>query len=170
MSYARCLLTGRWVLSPSIQMFRPALHSRAVTLKATPATPPPKLTHEEKNEGVRPMSPHLLIYKPQLTSMMSISHRITGLMMAGYATVLAAGSFVSYDVCSLADTIKNLSLPGFVTFTVKYTLAFPAVYHFFNGIRHLFWDMGKGLTIKEVYLSGYVVLALTVAFSVLLSK
>lgn len=52
---------------------------RPVTIKCTPAAVPPNESHDERNMRLaRPQSPHLTIYKPQLTSMLSISHRITG--------------------------------------------------------------------------------------------
>lgn len=144
----------------------PFTHTRCVTLKATKAQPKENLTHEERNAVAgRPMSPHLTIYAPQLTSMMSISHRIAGMALSGYAIVLATASFSSYDMAHIAQYIHDLHIPGFIIFTFKLMLGFPAAYHLCNGVRHLVWDIGKALTLKEVYLGGYITLAAAAALA-----
>lgn len=108
----------------------------------------------------RPLSPHLQVYRPQLTSMMSIAHRASGivlttgtLVLAAWLLTLALGS-QSYMV--LAGLLAH-PLGQFVLFGYSAAL----IYHAMNGIRHLFWDLGFGLTIPEVYRSGHIVLFLT---------
>lgn len=109
----------------------------------------------------RPLSPHLQVYRFQLTMLMSILHRATGVLLALGALIfvlwllaLAAGpeSFA-------AAQAMLASLPGRLAL-----LAFSAalIYHLLNGIRHMSWDAGKGLDIPSVYRSGYAVWALTV--------
>ena len=109
----------------------------------------------------RPLSPHLQVYRPQLTSVMSIMHRASGavlatgsLLLALWLVALAAGSAVFNPV---ADAMQH-PLGQLVMF--GYSLAL--VYHGLNGIRHLMWDLRVGLEIKQVYQSGYLVLGLTV--------
>ena len=109
----------------------------------------------------RPLSPHLQVYRPQLTSVMSIMHRTSGvvlatgsLLVALWLVALAAGTTVFNPV---ADAIQH-PLGQLVVF--GYSLAL--VYHGLNGIRHLMWDLRVGLEIKQVYQSGYLVLGLTV--------
>ena len=109
----------------------------------------------------RPLSPHLQVYRPQLTSVMSIMHRASGavlatgsLLVALWLVALAAGTTVFNPV---ADAIQH-PLGQLVVF--GYSLAL--VYHGLNGIRHLMWDLRIGLEIKQVYQSGYLVLGLTV--------
>ena len=109
----------------------------------------------------RPLSPHLQVYRPQLTSVMSIMHRASGavlatgsLLVALWLVALAAGAAV-FNL--LADAMHH-PLGQFVMF--GYSLAL--VYHGLNGIRHLMWDVRIGLEIKQVYQSGYLVLGLTV--------
>jgi succinate dehydrogenase / fumarate reductase cytochrome b subunit len=117
----------------------------------------------------RPLSPHLQVYKPQLTSVLSITHRGTGVFLSLGALVL------TYWLVSLAVSEElfnsfhlhtsfwygKLFLIGFV---------FSLYYHLANGIRHLFWDIGLGLEISTTYKSGYftifisVVLTLTTLF------
>lgn len=108
----------------------------------------------------RPLSPHLQVYRPQLTSVMSIMHRASGavlatgsLLVALWLVALAAGAAVFDPV---ASTMQH-PFGQFVVF--GYSLAL--VYHGLNGIRHLMWDLGIGLEIKQVYQSGYLVLGLT---------
>lgn len=112
----------------------------------------------------RPLSPHLSIYRPQITTVLSILHRITGVTLyLGMALLIAFLYVVGYAPdyyiqlhdC-LSSVIGRLLLFG-------WTFAF--YFHFFNGIRHLFWDMGKGLEVHASAKSGWAV----VIFSVLLT-
>ena len=108
----------------------------------------------------RPLSPHLQVYRPQLTSMMSIIHRATGVALTTGTLVLAAWLVA---VAIGGETYKMVAiavahpLGQFVLFGYSAAL----IYHAFNGIRHLTWDLGFGLTIPEVYRSGHIVLFLT---------
>ena len=114
----------------------------------------------------RPLSPHLMIYKPQLTSMMSITHRATGaalalgsLLVVWWIVALATGAeYYSFVQSIIASWFGQLVLFGF-------TVA--VFYHLSNGIRHLFWDFGHNLTIEGVYRTGYMVLASTVILTAL---
>jgi succinate dehydrogenase (ubiquinone) cytochrome b560 subunit len=65
--------------------------------------------------------------------------------------------------CEFLVEFGHLPLP--VLLTSKFLVSFPLVYHFCNGIRHLIWDAGKLLKMKEVYSSGYVNLAIVMAVS-----
>ena len=109
----------------------------------------------------RPLSPHLQVYRPQLTSIMSIMHRASGavlatgsLLVALWLVALAAGPAAFNPV---ADAMQH---PFGQLVVFGYSLAL--VYHGLNGIRHLMWDLRIGLEIKQVYQSGYIVLGLTV--------
>jgi succinate dehydrogenase / fumarate reductase cytochrome b subunit len=104
----------------------------------------------------RPLSPHLQIYKPQLTAVLSILHRATGvflaigtLLLVYWLTALAQGP-ASYELARdfFGSTIGSLILLPWI---------FALFYHLCNGIRHLFWDMGVGFEIKTVYASGILV-------------
>merc|ERR1719430_2402849 len=86
----------------------------------------------------RPISPHLTIYKFQLTSILSITHRMSGLaqsgMLAGMGLVAVAlpGSFPSY-----LAMLQEMHFGGAIIFTTKFILAWPVFFHLFNGFRHL---------------------------------
>ncbi|KAF3419936.1 hypothetical protein E2986_02897 [Frieseomelitta varia] len=120
-------------------------------------------THDEKNLRLkRPMSPHLSIYQVQLTSLLSVSHRTTGIILSTYAMLLGFGTLlIPGGIPCLIEIITNLGLSAPVLFVGKTLIAFPATFHTFNGLRHLAWDLGMFLTIKEVYSTGYAVTALS---------
>ncbi|XDZ65697.1 succinate dehydrogenase, cytochrome b556 subunit [Alphaproteobacteria bacterium LSUCC0684] len=112
----------------------------------------------------RPLSPHLMIYRRQLTSMMSISHRLSGatlaagsLMLVWWVAALASGP----EYYSMVQAIM-MSIPARM---VLFGFTAAIFYHLSNGIRHLFWDFGIGLTIEGVYRSGYVVMASTLVLT-----
>ena len=106
----------------------------------------------------RPLSPHLQIYKWQLTSVLSILHRMTGIALSFGALYLA--TWVVFAAASPRSYAMfqdfNISIVGRI---VLAGWLFSAFYHLCNGIRHLFWDAGKGFELKQVYASGYTVLA-----------
>jgi succinate dehydrogenase / fumarate reductase cytochrome b subunit len=109
----------------------------------------------------RPLSPHLQVYKPQLTSVLSIAHRATGVVLALGALALvawlvaAAGSPAGFATAAslLSSTVGKAAL---------FALSACLVYHFLNGLRHLFWDTGRGMELSQVYASGYAVVLLSV--------
>ena len=102
-----------------------------------------------------PISPHLQIYKKQLTSVMSITHRMTGVFLSLGALALC------FWLASIAGG-EEMYRSGMVHIQAWYgqllilAVSFSLYYHLCNGIRHLFWDMGHGLEIESAYRSGYV--------------
>ncbi|XP_017772325.1 PREDICTED: succinate dehydrogenase cytochrome b560 subunit, mitochondrial-like [Nicrophorus vespilloides] len=165
---AICRLAGRQLCSRLANSERNSLlFVRPVTIQAQPYKEPPKQGHDEKNMQLgRPCSPHLTVYQVQLTSTLSISHRITGCMLSGYAMAFGFGAMLPGDFTTFLD---GLHLNSACIFSIKMMLAFPFSYHFLNGIRHLSWDAGKFLTIKEVYTTGYVMVAAAFALTACLA-
>jgi succinate dehydrogenase / fumarate reductase cytochrome b subunit len=110
----------------------------------------------------RPTSPHLSIYKPQITSVMSILHRITGAVL--FAGILLFSWFITASVywpeCYITKTIYDIC-HHFIGKAVLFLWSFAMFYHMFNGIRHLAWDMGFGFNLDSVNKSGALVLAAT---------
>lgn len=102
----------------------------------------------------RPLSPHLGIYKPQITSVLSIMHRITGIALSAGSVVvvvwLCAAAYAPDFYAQLHGILS--SLPGRVLL-IGWTLAF--YYHLSNGIRHLCWDAGYGFSLPAVARSGW---------------
>ncbi|KAM4604763.1 succinate dehydrogenase cytochrome b560 subunit, mitochondrial [Polymixia lowei] len=115
----------------------------------------------------RPMSPHITVYKWSVPMMMSITHRGTGVGLSGAISTFALAALVlpgSYPY--YLDLIHSLSVGPYLIGLAKFGIAFPVSYHTYNGIRHLFWDMGKGLKIPEVYRTGYTVIGLSIITAV----
>ena len=115
----------------------------------------------------RPISPHLQVYKPQITSVLSIFHRITGvaltfgliLLVAWIFTLSLGEVYFEYFVMFIKSWFGLLILFGF-TFALNY--------HLCNGIRHLFWDAGYGYEIETVQKSGLAVLVVSCVLTILI--
>nr|ADD37889.1 Succinate dehydrogenase cytochrome b560 subunit, mitochondrial [Lepeophtheirus salmonis] len=147
----------------------PNIGLRSISLKSmTQEEVAPKESYWDKNKRLnRPLSPHLTIYKPQLTSMLSITHRGTGIFLTG---VVYAGGLIPFLLPSNFPTfLQSLEVAPSLILLFKFGIAFPFAFHSWNGIRHLFWDMGIGLKIREVYSSGSLVVALALVTSVILT-
>ena len=112
----------------------------------------------------RPLSPHLQVYKPQLTTTLSILHRATGILLGLAAFGLAAWLVsVAGDEDSFARFSGLVaSIPGKL---VMAAVVASLIYHLLNGIRHLLWDIGWGFALPEVYASGWTVVGLTVVLT-----
>lgn len=108
-------------------------------------------------QNERPLSPHLQVYKPQMTSVLSITHRATGVALIvgtiflGAIVIAAAMGETHYDmIMGYANTlVGKIILLGWT---------WSLYYHLCNGIRHLFWDMGYLFKIQNANRAGYVVL------------
>ena len=111
-----------------------------------------------------PLSPHLQIYRPQLTSVLSITHRATGVFLALGALLLCYWLLaIAAGPASYERLIALLgSWPGRV---VLLLIALSFYFHLCNGIRHLFWDAGLGLELRTTYRSGYAVLVASLALT-----
>ena len=114
----------------------------------------------------RPLSPHLPVYRWQITMTMSILHRATGVAitvgafgLAWWLMAVAAGDETYRDAAEcLASPLGLVALAGF---------SLSLVYHLLNGIRHLSWDAGWGFEIPQFYASGWTVAILTVVLTAL---
>ncbi|XP_020025322.2 succinate dehydrogenase cytochrome b560 subunit, mitochondrial isoform X2 [Castor canadensis] len=120
-----------------------------------------------KNLGSqRPLSPHLTIYRWPLPMIMSASHRGTGMAMSGVVSLFGLSAlFLPWNFETYLEFVKSLYLGPALIYTAKFVLTLPLTYHMFNGIRHLSWDLGKGMKIHQLYQSGVAVLVLTVLCS-----
>lgn len=95
----------------------------------------------------RPNSPHLTIYRPQITWYLSGLNRLTGVALGGifYAGALVYCLHPMYPSIDSAHLLSAWAdLPAYAKSTIKLALALPATFHTFNGVRHLLWDVGKG--------------------------
>jgi len=114
----------------------------------------------DARRGNRPLSPFMIgpVYRPEITSVMSIFHRITGVALT-LACLLVVWWFLAASMgpgsFAVADGVLTSWLGGFVL--VASLVAF--WYHFCNGIRHLWWDTGHGFALDTVTKTGFAVLA-----------
>lgn len=105
----------------------------------------------------RPLSPHLQVYKPQLTSVTSIFHRFTGVaLIAGILLVIwwLVAAMYGEDAYNTAMAFSSSPIGKFILFGLTFSL----FYHMANGVRHLIWDMGYLFKIKNAYTAGYLVI------------
>lgn len=113
----------------------------------------------------RPVSPNMQNYRPQLTSVLSIGHRLSGVALGicafGLAAWLAAGAFAprAFDAMQAAA----LSLPGRI---VLFFVTLALFYHLCNGIRHLVWDSVRAFELRAIYVGGWAVVAASLILTV----
>ena len=115
-----------------------------------------------------PLSPHLQIYKPQITSILSIAHRITGFSL-NLVLVLTTIWIVSI---SLGDIYYQNFVQIFQTFFIKFIVYFIVLgisYHALNGIRHILWDLGYLIDNNSALISGIVIIISSITISILIS-
>jgi succinate dehydrogenase / fumarate reductase cytochrome b subunit len=113
----------------------------------------------------RPLSPHLQIYRPQLTSVLSILHRASGLAL-GFGTIL----LVWWLVAGAAGPGPYDGVARFLGSWIGLVLLFgwtaALAYHLCNGLRHLVWDTAHALDLKSTYVGGWAVVAAAAALTV----
>lgn len=114
----------------------------------------------------RPRSPNIQIYRPQLTSVLSIANRISGVALSAYAVVLvvwlialAAGP---RPYAAVQAAIR--SWPGQI---LLFLCTFAFFLHLCGGIRHLVWDTVRGFELRTIYASGWVVVIASTALTVI---
>ena len=109
----------------------------------------------------RPLSPHLQVYKPQLTSVLSITHRGTGVFLTAGAFFLTCWLLA---LASGPEQFENMQahITNWYGQCLVYTFVFSLYFHLCNGVRHLFWDVGMGLEINTAYKTGYAVVAVSI--------
>lgn len=114
----------------------------------------------------RPMSPHLQIYKLPLPAIMSITHRMTGIFLS-IGTLILTAWVVSMAMGAESYAQMNHYLGSLIGQLFLFGWTWALFYHLCNGLRHMYWDMGKGFEMKSVYLSGYITIAASVVCTLL---
>lgn len=113
----------------------------------------------------RPRSPNIQIYRPQLTSMLSIVNRMTGVLLSVFAVILVIwllAAAAGPDVYVLMQ-IALVSIPGRALLFVA-TFAF--FMHLCGSLRHLVWDSVHGFSLRAIYVSGWIAFAASVALTI----
>ena len=120
----------------------------------------PITTHE------RPLSPHLQIYKVELPMLLSGLHRITGIALSVGSILLVA--WISSAVYSAeAFASMNRFLGGYIGQFVLFGWTFSLIYHSVSGVRHLIWDTGRLLEVRQIYSSSKIVLTIAIVLTLL---
>jgi succinate dehydrogenase / fumarate reductase cytochrome b subunit len=115
---------------------------------------------------VRPLSPHLQVYTPQITSVLSILHRATGVALTFGAVFLVywlAAAAYGPDEFERAQIFMGSWFGQLVLLGVSFSL----FYHLANGIRHLIWDAGYGFELSVLRLTGIIVVFFAFGLTIL---
>lgn len=113
----------------------------------------------------RPLSPHLQVYRLPLVSLMSITHRITGLGLA-IGTILLAAWLGGGAYSPEAYAGMSSFLGSWFGYLLLIGWSIALYFHLCNGIRHLFWDIGRGFELAQAHRSNVIVLVATVVLTV----
>ncbi len=115
-------------------------------------------------ERTRPLSPNIQIYRPQLTSVLSIANRITGIALSVCAVVL-----VVWLMAAAAGPQPYAAVQGALASWIGRVALFGCTFAFFlhlcGGIRHLVWDTVHGFELRAIYISGWTVVAASVVLT-----
>lgn len=164
------LSTMRFAARPLLLAQQSIIVARCTAPMATDAHDQMKKFWNKNLTLNRPNSPWW-IYKPHLPMLTSLCHRMTGIAMGVVFYAFAIGTFVApHDFAHYVDIIKCWELSPALLFPAKTIVAFPLVYHYINGIRHLTWDAGHGYELKTQYKTGWTIVASAVTVSALLAS
>ena len=114
----------------------------------------------------RPLSPHLQVYKWQLTSVLSILHRATGLALA-VGTIFLVWWLLAAATGPDAFNVAQAFWYSWIGRLMLFGWTWSLFYHLSNGIRHLFWDAGRGFELKTTYASGWTVVTASFVLTVI---
>lgn len=114
----------------------------------------------------RPLSPNIQIYRPQLTSVLSIANRMTGIVLG-----LCAVALVVWLLAAAAGPDAYLAVHRFFLSWAGQMLLFACTYLFYlhlcGGIRHLVWDAVYGFELRTIYASGWIAVIASVALTII---
>ena len=109
------------------------------------------------NRGNRPLSPHLTIYRPQMTSISSIFVRITGNALLAATLLLIAWLLAASTSAAAFEWVQCVITSWFGDLVFLLSL-WALWYHMLGGLRHLIWDTGRGLELKTAERMGWMMI------------
>ena len=116
-------------------------------------------------DNKNPLSPHLQIYKWQISSLLSITHRIIGVINAIAISLICIWLLVIVNNKEMIfENILNSFLGKFISISLCWTFSF----HILNEIRHLIWDAGYGFDLKISKITGYATLILSFLLAIII--
>ena len=107
--------------------------------------------------GKRPLSPHLTIYRPQVTSISSIFIRITGNALV-FSTLLLVAWFLAAAIGPKTFNVMHFIISSWFGKIMMILSLWALWYHSLGGIRHLVWDTGRGLELKTAEIMGWAMM------------
>jgi succinate dehydrogenase / fumarate reductase cytochrome b subunit len=120
-----------------------------------------------KLEAERPLSPHLQIYRPMLTMMMSIAHRVTGASLA-VGFLLLTWWLVAVSIGPEAYATVDGFFGGIVGRILLFLFTWALIHHMLGGIRHLIWDTGLGLDKTSIEVFAWLTIISSIVLTVLI--
>ncbi len=119
---------------------------------------PTNMKTKQELYAARPVSPHLSIYRFQISSVLSAFHRITGILLFGALTIIAWG-FILFTMINLDMSFLLQEPYHFIVKYILYIVSYMFFYHLSTGIRHLIWDSGKCLSKEALHVTGWIAIA-----------
>ena len=119
------------------------------------------------NDSKNPLSPHLQIYRWHISSLLSITHRISGIInLLGLILIFLWLLFLSFGESNYE--LFLLSINSFLGKFILIGLTWSMSFHILSGIRHLAWDLGYGFEIKTANISGLIVIVFSLVLTVMI--
>ena len=115
----------------------------------------------------RPLSPHLQVYRPQITSILSIVHRLTGVALCVGTLLLVWWLVAAAAGPEAFDTVQGF-IGSIFGRLILFGYTWALVHHMIGGIRHLIWDTGSGLEARTATRFAFATIALSVALTILI--
>jgi succinate dehydrogenase (ubiquinone) cytochrome b560 subunit len=159
----RSLVQRRYDSIDSTDLYQPINANNMYRLATSHAENAEILVKQRIN---RPVSPHLSIYKPQITWYASSLNRVTGIILSGslylFGFAYLAAPYTGWHMETQSMVAAVAAWPLAAKVALKGFFAFPFFFHSYNGLRHLSWDLGIGFTNIQVIRTGWGAVALTV--------
>ena len=119
------------------------------------------------NDSKNPLSPHLQIYRWQISSLISITHRITGIL--NFLGLIFISAWISSaGISENLFECFSVFLKSFIGRFILIGFTWSISYHLLSGTRHLFWDLGYGYEIKTANISGILVILSSLILTIVL--
>lgn len=119
-----------------------------------------------KTPAERPLSPHLQIYKPLLTMMMSIVHRMTGAALY-FGTILLAWWLISAATGPEYFALVNGFFASIIGRLILFGYTWALIHHMLGGVRHLIWDTGRGFDLDTADMMARMTIIGSIALTII---
>ena len=113
----------------------------------------------------RPLSPHLQVYRLPLTAIVSVTHRMTGVLLTAGLVLFVVSLAMIQDGSSSYAAMQGFIQQGWVKLAI-WLMIYALFFHLCHGIRHLIWDTGEGY--NKVLMNYYIILEMFAAIMVTL--